>query len=258
MADEGFLGRWSRRKQGVREGRALDEPAPTAESAGAEPLSTQPVIERDMAPNAPAAMESSQDLAPAEAPRELTLDDVSLLTRESDYSAFVARSVSPQVRNAAMRKLFSDPHFNVMDGLDTYIDDYSKPEPLPASMLAKLSSAQFMKLVDAPPASGVTPDSGNLTLPNQELTAPMAVGPEDDLTHELVAQPNKAAAAGDTAEGEAPGAVDVAPSVLCNDLPTLPGATAPQAPAGANHADTDLRLQRHDAAGRTADRSGPP
>ena len=30
-----------------------------------------------------------------------------------------------------MKKLFSDPHFNVMDGLDTYIDDYGKPDPLP-------------------------------------------------------------------------------------------------------------------------------
>ena len=30
-----------------------------------------------------------------------------------------------------MKKLFSDPHFNVMDGLDTYIDDYGKPDPIP-------------------------------------------------------------------------------------------------------------------------------
>ena len=37
--------------------------------------------------------------------------------------------------NAALKKLFSDPHFNVMDGLDTYIDDYGKPDPIPPSML---------------------------------------------------------------------------------------------------------------------------
>lgn len=48
-----------------------------------------------------------------------------------------------------MKKLFADPHFNVMDGLDIYIDDYSQPNPLPAALLKKMVSAQFMKLVEA-------------------------------------------------------------------------------------------------------------
>ncbi|MEK7875617.1 MAG: DUF3306 domain-containing protein, partial [Pseudomonadota bacterium] len=32
--------------------------------------------------------------------------------------------------------------FNVMDGLDVYIDDYSKSEPIPAAMMAQLRQAQ--------------------------------------------------------------------------------------------------------------------
>ena len=48
----------------------------------------------------------------------------------------------PALRRAALQKLFSDPHFNVMDGLDTYIDDYSQPNPLPPAMLAGLRQAQ--------------------------------------------------------------------------------------------------------------------
>ena len=40
-----------------------------------------------------------------------------------------------------MKKLFSDPHFNVMDGLDTYIDDYGKPDPIPLSMLRRMNQA---------------------------------------------------------------------------------------------------------------------
>ncbi|HEX5389658.1 MAG TPA: DUF3306 domain-containing protein, partial [Burkholderiaceae bacterium] len=40
--------------------------------------------------------------------------------------------------------------FNVMDGLDIYIDDYSKPDPLPLELARKLTSAQFMKVFDAP------------------------------------------------------------------------------------------------------------
>ena len=74
------------------------------------------------------------------------LEDVANLTRDSDYAPFVARQVDPQVRNAAMKKLFSDPHFNVMDGLDTYIDDYGKPDPLPLSMLRQMTSARALGL----------------------------------------------------------------------------------------------------------------
>jgi hypothetical protein len=64
------------------------------------------------------------------------------LTLDSDFSGFLHPKVDPGVRKAALQKLFSDPHFNVMDGLDTYIDDYSKTEPLPPAMLAGLRQAQ--------------------------------------------------------------------------------------------------------------------
>ena len=47
-----------------------------------------------------------------------------------------------------MKKLFADPHFNVMDGLDIYIDDYSKPDPIPTPMLRQLASAKFLDLFD--------------------------------------------------------------------------------------------------------------
>jgi hypothetical protein len=71
---------------------------------------------------------------------------VQSLTPESDFRRFVARDVSPDVRNAAVKKLFADPRFNVQDGLDTYIDDYSKPDPIPEAMLRSLVSAQFLGL----------------------------------------------------------------------------------------------------------------
>ena len=107
---EGFLRRWSRQKIEAREA----PPAPPAE----------PV--RKAAAEAPAPV-----LPPVE---ELTID--------SDFSGFFHPKVGEDVRRSALRKLFSDPHFNVMDGLDTYIDDYSKSEPLPAAMLASLKQAQ--------------------------------------------------------------------------------------------------------------------
>ena len=60
----------------------------------------------------------------------------------------MAQGVTPEVKNAAMKQLFTDPHYNVMDGLDTYIDDYSKPDPIPESMLRNMVSAQFLKLFE--------------------------------------------------------------------------------------------------------------
>jgi hypothetical protein len=109
---EPFLARWSRLKQEVR-----DQPQP-------------PVAEA-----APKADSPPPDLPPVEK-----------LTLESDFRGFFHPKVDEGQRRAALKKLFSDPHFNVMDGLDVYIDDYSKSDPLPAAMLAQLKQAQ--KILD--------------------------------------------------------------------------------------------------------------
>ena len=47
-------------------------------------------------------------------------------------------AAAERVRRAALKKLFSDARFNVMDGLDIYIDDYSKEDPIPPALLAQL------------------------------------------------------------------------------------------------------------------------
>lgn len=146
MAD-GFLGRWSQRKQAVREGKTLDEPVSFQTDAV---VPTGDANER-----------------PAELPEKLpmpTLQDVTNLSSESDFKPFVARDVAPEVRNAAMKKLFADPHYNVMDGLDIYVDDYSKPDPLPKALLRQMASAKFLNLFDEDP----DPENGPLN-PAQDL-----------------------------------------------------------------------------------------
>ena len=75
-----------------------------------------------------------------------TLDDVAKLTKDSDFSTFVSPDVGDDVHHAAMKKLFSDPHYNIMDGLDIYIDDYSKEDPLPAGMLEKMVQSSMLGL----------------------------------------------------------------------------------------------------------------
>lgn len=94
-----------------------------------------------------------------------TLADVALLTRESDYGRFVTAGVDETVKRAALRKLFTDPHFNVMDGLDTYIDDYGKPDPLPASMLRRLNQSKFLRLFDDDGAEDSAPISPAVLAP---------------------------------------------------------------------------------------------
>ncbi|GGY87805.1 DUF3306 domain-containing protein [Pseudoduganella plicata] len=117
MAAETFFGRWSRRK---------------AEAAQAE----APPLEA--MPPAPAALPVPAEAA-VPAP---TLAQVAELQKDGDFRPFVARGVDEGVRRAAMKKLFTDPHFNVMDGLDIYIDDYSKSDPIPAAMLLAMNHAK--------------------------------------------------------------------------------------------------------------------
>jgi hypothetical protein len=138
---DGFLGRWSRRKLDAKEGKPLEEPP-------APPVAAEPPV-LPVAGAAPAAslpVDPAEPQPVAEAPPPPTLEDVQSLTPESDFSRFVARDVSPDVKNAAVKKLFADPRYNIQDGLDTYIDDYSKPDPIPESMLRSLVSAQFLGL----------------------------------------------------------------------------------------------------------------
>lgn len=227
---EGFLGRWSRRKVEVREGREPEDPAPALPVAA--PLAAPalgpgpqpPALQADP-PGAAKAPEQSPD-APAP-----TLQDVHALTPESDFTPFAQRSVAPEVRNAAMKKLFSDPHFNVMDGLDIYIDDYTQPDPLPAAMLQEMASAQFMGLVKTPEATPVGGSGAQTVVPEPAVGA-------------------------STQSPEPPNGPDVAQSGVCNAIPSEPAAAAPDVPGVARpashetHDHADLRLQQDHAPGR--------
>ncbi len=145
MAD-GFLARWSRRKSGHAEPIDAGAAPDRAGAADADAFAPAPAGTGTPEPAQAAASPAAAGIAPtgaagaggagpfrprafAAAEPALTLDDVARLTPSADFSRFVARSVDPAVRNAALKKLFADPRFNVMDGLDTYIADYGKPDP---------------------------------------------------------------------------------------------------------------------------------
>jgi hypothetical protein len=71
---------------------------------------------------------------------------VESLTPESDFTPFMSPEVDGGVRRQALKTLFSDPRYNVMDMMDVYVDDYSKPDPIPESWMGKLE--QLSRLGD--------------------------------------------------------------------------------------------------------------
>lgn len=111
---EGFLRRWARLK-------ATGEPE-TVPAGAAVP-----------AP-APAVVDEATPLP--------TLADVAQLGADADFSRFVAPDVDSAVRRLALKKLFADPHFHAIDGLDIYMDDFTRADPIPAAMMAALQHAR--------------------------------------------------------------------------------------------------------------------
>ncbi len=186
MAD-GFLGRWSQRKQAVREGKPLEEPSAPSPSAPAPLIATHSATTPEPQSATPAPQPLAQQAPPP------TLKEVELLTPASDFSPFMARDVAPDVRNAAMKKLFTDPHYNVMDQLDIYIDDYAKPDPIPQAMLRRMVGAQFLNLFEHEPEED---KSAKKLLPtglaDTTTTPPQDKGLDHDHT-DLRLQPNHAA-----------------------------------------------------------------
>lgn len=109
------------------------------------------------------------------------LDAETLLAQlgpDSDFGQFLRQEISEEIRRKAMKTLFADPHFNVMDGLDTYIDDYTISDPIPEEMLAMLNQARGL-LFDAPEeraAEGEAPAGCDILAgAGQNVAAPPAV-----------------------------------------------------------------------------------
>ena len=171
MSSEGFLGRWSKRKLEVKKAKAVEaEPTPElppspqpspasgigsetgsqsrlASGRGSEAAITEAAT--GLAPSPPGgelARGPGGGEGPVQAPLPPTIEDVEALTPESDFTRFAAPDVTPEVKNAALKKLFADPRYNVMDGMDVYTGDYSKPDPIPQAMLRQLAGAKFLGL----------------------------------------------------------------------------------------------------------------
>ncbi|QNA89485.1 DUF3306 domain-containing protein [Massilia sp. Dwa41.01b] len=218
MPAEGFFKRWSRLKatggDDGEPGRTLD----TAGTAASLPASARaPAATRPPIPHAasPAVAVAGAPVPDAPAP---TLEDAARLTPESDFSAFVSQGVDKSVQRLALKKLFADPHFKVMDGLDMYMDDYNIPSPVSAAMLASLDHARSALRMPDPRE------------PEEGIGAPMAMppGPAD----------TPAVSAADAPPAGAPDALSD------SDAASTPGATIP-IPVAASDADRSALTDAH-------------
>jgi len=100
---EAFLSRWSRMKR------------------------EQPIEEKKAEPETPAPV----------------LPPVDKVTPESDFSGFMHPKVKDELRRLALKKLFTDPHFNVPDPFEPFSGDWTG-EALAPDMLAKLNQARTL------------------------------------------------------------------------------------------------------------------
>lgn len=272
MSDDGFLSRWARRKAEVRAGRPVTEApqppdaaaprqdevarGPAGEAAVARPAEARATVTPAAQPQPPGAalrpdVAGAPLTAPAGAPSATpadepppTLEEAARLAPGADVSRFVRRGIDASVQRTALKRLFADPHFNIMDGLDVYIDDYGKPDPIPEAMLRQMNQSRFLGLFE----DTQTAQTGEPAIPSGRDSA--ARGTADTET------------AQDTHQAQDP-ARDIpqdlpAPCSPAHDAPTPDAAAAhPAALQPTAHEDPDLQLQPDDPAGRSGPEERP-
>jgi hypothetical protein len=152
--DEGFLGRWSRRKQAQK----------TAETAAQAPKP------------APAAMEKAEEGPAAPEPVDLAkLPPIDTLGAESDFTAFLRPGVPQSMQIAALRRLWlTDPSVKNYEALVEYAWDFNAPgygKMLPTDDVAKLLQQVF---------GPSTPQGGTAEAPPANVSEPPKIAAQNE------------------------------------------------------------------------------
>jgi hypothetical protein len=143
---EAFLDRWSRLKQQEEKER----PAAPAEKAG----------EKD---------------EPA-----VVLPPVASLTPDSDFAPFMGPKVGVETRRAALKKLFTDPHYNIPDPYEAYSGDHTGGEPIPIEMLKSLNHARKLLFDDPEKPAQAAASGPELKVPDSPPPDPKDVAGKQD------------------------------------------------------------------------------
>lgn len=149
LRKEGFVERWSRVKREV--------------VAGAVPPGTASPVVPD------------PDVLPS-------LESIATQGLEADFSAFMQAGVEEGVRRAAVQQLFRQPIFNVMDGLDVYIEDFNVYEPLLAADLPGLAHARSMLFPEPDTTAVVAAEEESVTAESAAVPAAESADETSDET----------------------------------------------------------------------------
>ncbi|MGH8802581.1 MAG: DUF3306 domain-containing protein [Casimicrobiaceae bacterium] len=223
------LRRWSQRKHEVaREARtnprapetgsvppvAADPLAPGAQDVASGASVTWPGIEQ-------AAPASPSTAPPVAVPLAADLPPVDTLTVDSDFSPFMRPGVDAGLRREALKKLLHDRRFNVMDGLDVYIDDYTKSKPIEPSLAREL----LARLHPRASAEPVPPDEAAMLPVQHESDGTDAAPIRDDAEEVRIAIVPESAMPAAKASSESP-----APAAGASTAATKPESTAATKP----------------------------
>ena len=82
--------------------------------------------------------------APETSVAPIAVPDTETLDFNADFSPFMQQGVDADTRRQALRKLFMTDHYRAVDGLDVYVEDYSRPVLLSSDLLQTLDHAQAL------------------------------------------------------------------------------------------------------------------
>ena len=142
---EAFLDRWSRRKKEKTSEKASEQAQVPAPSAAPPPAAAEP----------PAPLQAIEDLG-----------------ADSDFKPFMDPRVDAGTRRSALKKLFTNAHFNAIDPFEPYSIDLTGEDPIPEEMLKNLSHAKRL-LFDEPEKlaatqADATPEAGTQASPQPQ------------------------------------------------------------------------------------------
>jgi hypothetical protein len=158
------LRRWSQRKL---ESARAEVPAP---AQAAPPPVDASAAAQTPAGTAHSALERTGSSSISTLSANAELPAIESLTIDSDFVPFFKPQVDESIKRAALKQLFRDPRFNIMDGLDTYIDDYTQPDPIPSAMLEDL----MQRRVFFPPSAESDPSERAIDEPGGDRIASSA------------------------------------------------------------------------------------
>jgi hypothetical protein len=147
------LKRWSQRK--LAAARAGQAPAPSEQNAPANPVPAE-------TPTVVAPSSGAPALPPVES-----------LTIDSDFSGYFQPKVDEILKRQALKQLIRDPRFNVMDGLDVYVGDYSQPDPISPEIVREMVQGRY---VFNPPQTRVNDEGVVEDVPPDEAAVIAAAG----------------------------------------------------------------------------------